>query len=105
MLDTDKEMDDIVYPALYAKDETPDKKIENLTIGITSTEAAIANAIDVRSRIVFPEPEVDLRPPTKPEHCSQPLPIFHTCWPKDPLPSQDPALVLLRPDFGSERQR
>ncbi len=51
-LDTEKPMDDVVFPAVYNPKDPVDKRSESLTVVITGVEAQIAASIELRARIV-----------------------------------------------------
>lgn len=51
-LDTEKPMDDVVFPAVYNPKDPPEKRSESLTLVITGVEAQISASIELRARIV-----------------------------------------------------
>jgi hypothetical protein len=50
VLTTDRPQDDVLFPAAYDGKDTPDKRSENLSIAIGSTEASIQASIEIKGR-------------------------------------------------------
>ena len=42
--------DDVIFPAVYDSAETPEKRAENLTVAVASTEASVATSLEVRGK-------------------------------------------------------
>ena len=49
MLNIDRQ-DDVIFPAIYDPNETPEKRAENLAVTLGSTEASVGASVEIRAR-------------------------------------------------------